>query len=62
VFDLSYFYAIAADFHTPVRYLFSKPKLFGFDELAPRSVQSREYDGVSRDPRNSQSESQHQNL
>jgi len=26
VFDLSYFYAIVADFHTRVQYLFSKPK------------------------------------
>jgi hypothetical protein len=25
VFDLSYFYAIVADFHTRVQYLFSKP-------------------------------------
>jgi hypothetical protein len=25
VFDLSHFYAIVADFHTRVRYLFSKP-------------------------------------
>src|SRR6266436_1302397 len=25
VFDLSYFYAIVADFHTRIQYLFSKP-------------------------------------
>jgi hypothetical protein len=38
VFDLSYFHATVADFHTRVQNLFSKPKYFGFDEFAPQSV------------------------
>jgi hypothetical protein len=40
VFDLSYFYAMVADFHTRVQYLFSKPRYSVFDELAPQSVWS----------------------
>src|SRR5260370_27087247 len=63
VFDLSYFYAIVADFYTRVQYLFSKPRyLVLMSSHLSRSRAVREYESVSRDTRNSRSESEHQNV
>jgi hypothetical protein len=63
VFDLSYFYAIAADFRTRVQYLFSNQDIrFRWARTSVGLEECGEYDSVSRDTRNSRSESEHQNV
>jgi hypothetical protein len=63
VSGLSYFYAIVADFRTRVQDLVSKPSYSVLMRShRSRSRPVREYDIVSRDTRNSRSESEHQNV
>jgi len=63
VFDLSYFYAMVADFHTRVRCLFSKPRYSVLMSLNSIGLeQCGEYDSVSRGTRNIRSKSEHQNV
>jgi hypothetical protein len=63
VFDLSYFYAMVADFHTRVRCLFSKPRYSVLMSANPIGLEQRgEYDSASRGTRNSRSKSEHQNV
>jgi len=63
MFDLSYFYAIVADFRTRVQYLFSKPRyLVLMRSHLSRPEQCGEYDSASRNTRNSRSEGEHQNV
>jgi N-acyl-L-homoserine lactone synthetase len=58
-----YFYAIVADFHTRVQYLFSKPSYpILMNSHHSRSGTVRGVRRVARDTRNSRSESEYQNV